>query len=110
MASSPIEAWLNSDPIYLGTGQADVRGSFANTFAIKSDVPIGEHTVVLHGLSPTNEVVSLALGIEVLEAGSGDSSASGIGSDLLAKFALVIFALLLALYLIGTRRRQKARH
>ena len=110
LASSPIEAWLNSEPIYLGTGQADVRGDFANTFAINSDVPLGEHTVVLHGLSPTNEIVSLALGIQVLDTGSGDSSASDIGSNLLVKFALVVFALLLALYLISTRRRQKARH
>ena len=108
-ASSPIDAWLNSEPIYLGTGQVDDRGFFANTFAINSDVPIGEHTFVLHGLSPTNEVVSLALGIEVLDASSGDSSASGIGSNLLAKSVLVVFALLLALYLISNRRRLTAR-
>jgi hypothetical protein len=110
LASSPIEAWLNSDPIYLGTGQVDVRGSFANTFAINSEVPFGEHTFVLHGLSPTNQVVSVALGIEVLDAGSGNSSLIGKGSDLLAKIALAVFALLLALYLISTRRRQTARH
>ena len=110
---SPVEAWLNSDPIYLGTGEAGEDGVFANLFSINSDVPTGEHTVVLYGVTPTDEVVTLALGVQVLaatDAGAADPISNVIDGNLLAGAALALIALLLALYLIRTRRVRTGRH
>jgi uncharacterized repeat protein (TIGR02543 family) len=64
-SNSPVEAWLHSDPIRLGSGFANEAGEFENKFAISTDIPLGEHTLVLNGLTGEGEIVTLALGVEV---------------------------------------------
>jgi hypothetical protein len=77
---SPVEAWLNSDPILLGSGLADEAGKLDQTFDLGSDVPIGDHTLVLHGITPEDEVVTMALGVSVVAA-SGDEPESKTNFD-----------------------------
>lgn len=113
---APIEAWLYSEPIRLGDGFAAEDGTFDGEFAIDSSVPVGKHTVVLNGLTPTNEIVTIALGVKVIDklvrvepsaqpvAGESrdDDLASALSRIAGAAFIAVLFAIL---YLAIRRRR-----
>ncbi len=97
---SPVEAWLYSTPVLLGSGLANADGSFDNTYAIDSDFPLGDHTVVLHGISPTDEVITLALGVTVI-ADDADSSSNTL---LIAVLAFLGALLTFGLWLVLRRR------
>jgi uncharacterized repeat protein (TIGR02543 family) len=101
-ASSPVEAWLYSTPVLLGSGLANADGSFDNTYAIDSDFPIGDHTVVLHGISPADEVITLALGVTVIaDEGAAESSSNTL---LIAILAFLGALLTVGLWLVLRRR------
>jgi hypothetical protein len=93
---SPVEVWLNSDPILLGSGFADSNGELGQTFDLGSDVPLGDHTLVLHGVSVDDEVVTMALGVSVLEAEVAQpietADNGGIGTGTAAALALLLLA------------------
>ena len=97
---SPVEAWLYSTPVLLGSGLAKADGSFDNTYAIDSDFPLGDHTVVLHGISPTDEVITLALGVTVI----ADEAESSSNTLLLAVLAFLGALLTAGLWLVLRRR------
>jgi hypothetical protein len=69
---SPVEVWLNSDPILLGSGFANSKGELDQTFDLSVDVPLGDHTLVLHGVSPEDDVVTMALGVSVVETDAAE--------------------------------------
>jgi predicted RNA-binding protein with TRAM domain len=69
---SPVEVWLNSDPVLLGSGFANSNGELAQTFDLSVDVPLGDHTLVLHGISPEDDVVTMALGVSVVETDAAE--------------------------------------
>ena len=65
LANSPVEVWLYSTPTRLGSGNTSSDGTFEGTFEISFEIPIGEHTIVLNGMTPDNEIFTVALGIQV---------------------------------------------
>jgi uncharacterized repeat protein (TIGR02543 family) len=114
-AGSPVEAWLYSTPILLGSGLANPDGSFDNTYAINSEVPLGDHTVVLHGMSPEDEVITLALGVTVIEATTspeieqGSESGSGFDNLILGLMALLGAFLTAGLGVFAARVMRKSK-
>jgi hypothetical protein len=110
-ANSPVEAWLYSDPIRLGSGFADSEGNFVNKFAISEDVPLGKHTIVLNGLTKSGQVATLALGVQVKEPVVDvlpqDDPSSSIFTQTFRVIAGLLFALVVtALVYLASRRRR----
>jgi hypothetical protein len=101
---SPVEVWLNSDPILLGSGFANSKGELNQTFDLSVDVPLGDHTLVLHGVSPEDDVVTMALGVSVVEDAATEVPASNDSSSLPIGLAIA-GALVIAGALILARRR-----
>ena len=66
-AGSPVEAWVYSTPTRLGSGIADTNGEFEQSFKIADKFKLGKHTIVLNGLTPKNEIFTVALGIQVVD-------------------------------------------
>jgi uncharacterized repeat protein (TIGR02543 family) len=110
-SNSPVEAWLYSDPIRLGSGFADSEGYFDNKFAIGKDVPVGKHTIVLNGLTKSGQVATLALGVQVKEPVVDllpqDDPSSSIFTQTFRVIAGLLFALVVAaLFYLASRRRR----
>jgi hypothetical protein len=62
---SIIKVWLFSDPASLAYVTADENGSFTGSAQLPADIPDGEHTVQLNGLSANGQIRSIALGVVV---------------------------------------------
>jgi hypothetical protein len=62
---SIIKVWLFSDPTSLADVRADSNGNFTGRSQLPADIPNGEHTVQLNGLSKDGQVRSVALGVLV---------------------------------------------
>jgi hypothetical protein len=62
---SIIKVWLFSDPASLAYVTADENGSFTGSAQLPADIPDGEHTVQLNGLSAIGQIRSIALGVVV---------------------------------------------
>jgi uncharacterized repeat protein (TIGR02543 family) len=101
---SPVEVWLNSDPILLGSGFANSNGELDQTFDLSVDVPLGDHTLVLHGVSPEDEVVTMALGVSIgeTETAGPQETDGGISRTWIW---ILVGAPLVALVTLARRRR-----
>jgi len=104
---SPLEAWIFSTPVRLGAGVANETGAFTGEFPLSSSAQLGQHTVVLHGLSTSGEVITVAIGVKVIEttqpqAKKSDSSTGGIMG-----YVLLGLLLMTAVVLMVNRRRSK---
>jgi hypothetical protein len=62
---SIIKVWLFSDPSSIADVVADSNGNFTGSAQLPSDIPNGEHTVQLNGLSKDGQIRSVALGVVV---------------------------------------------
>jgi hypothetical protein len=62
---STIKVWLFSDPASIAKVTADQNGSFSGSAKLSADIPEGEHTVQLNGLSTNGQIRSVALGVVV---------------------------------------------
>jgi hypothetical protein len=62
---SIIKVWLFSDPSSIADVVADSNGNFTGSAQLPADIPDGEHTVQLNGLSKDGQVRSVALGVVV---------------------------------------------
>lgn len=62
---STIKVWLFSDPASIAKVTADENGSFNGSAQLSADIPEGEHTVQLNGLSTNGQIRSIALGVVV---------------------------------------------
>ena len=105
---SPLEAWIFSTPVRLGAGVADENGSFKGEFPLSSSAQLGQHTVVLHGLSTSGEVITVAIGVKVIEttqavAQKKTDSSTGV----IMGYVLLGLLLMTALVLMVNRRRSK---
>lgn len=58
-ASSTIHAWLNSDPVDLGTFSTDSGGNLTLQITLPGSVPPGFHTLHLYGKNTSNEDVDI---------------------------------------------------
>lgn len=115
-SGTPVEAWLYSDPVRLGDGTALADGSFQNKFPISSAVPLGKHTIVLNGLTPENEIFTVALGVRVIEnadavapeipTASGPTEQDNL-TKLISQIGTMAFAaVVLAILFLAIRRRR----
>jgi hypothetical protein len=100
---SPVEVWLNSDPILLGSGFADSNGELDQSFYLSVDVPLGDHTLVLHGVSPEDDVVTMALGVSVVDTNAAEPQETDGGMSRNWLWAL-LGAPLIALSILARRR------
>jgi hypothetical protein len=62
---SVIKVWLFSDPNSLADVRADSQGNFVGKSQLPANIPEGQHTVQLNGLSQDGQVRSVALGVVV---------------------------------------------
>jgi len=62
---SIIKVWLFSDPSSIADVVADSNGNFTGSAQLPADIPDGEHTVQLNGLSKDGQVRSVSLGVVV---------------------------------------------
>ena len=103
---SPLEAWIFSTPVRLGEGVADETGSFTGEFPLSSSAQLGQHTVVVHGLSTKGEVITVAIGVKVVEtARAAEPQSSSMGTVM--GYVLLGLLLMTALVLMINRRRSK---
>jgi hypothetical protein len=68
--NSDAVAWLFSEPRRLGVVRVGSDGTFQESLQIGSEVPPGEHTTQVNGLTPGGEVRSLNLAVEIVEPGA----------------------------------------
>jgi hypothetical protein len=62
---SIIKVWLFSDPTSISDVIADASGNFSSSAQLPANIPNGEHTVQLNGLSKDGQIRSVALGVLV---------------------------------------------
>ncbi|MFZ8966628.1 MAG: beta strand repeat-containing protein [Ilumatobacteraceae bacterium] len=73
---SDAVVWLFSEPRRLGVVRVDGDGLFEESLQIGSDVPVGDHTTQINGITANNEVRSLNLAVEVTNRTSEPAPAS----------------------------------
>jgi len=121
--NSDAVAWLFSEPRRLGVVRVDAEGKFQESLQIGDDVPAGEHTTQVNGLTTDGEVRSLNLAVELVEtalmvtdttidpvliAATGPRNSTTLSVALLAVGA-VLGAGVFALLLVARRRRDDER-
>jgi hypothetical protein len=60
-------AYLFSEPVEIGRGVAQADGTIDELFEVPKEMSSGSHTLQVNGVGPDAEVVSVALGISVME-------------------------------------------
>ena len=68
LPNSDAVAWLFSQPRRLGVVRVKADGTFEESLQIADDVPMGDHTTQINGLTPEGEVRSLNLAVEVVDS------------------------------------------
>lgn len=110
---SLIKVWLFSDPTSLTQVIADEDGNFTGTATIPSNVPTGNHTLQLNGITQDGQVRSVALGVVLQETLGSDtrnsesaaSANTNSGLPIFGLSALAVFALITILLVAKIRRR-----
>jgi len=118
--NSDAVAWLFSEPRRLGVVRVRADGSFEESLQIGVDVPVGDHTAQVNGLTPSGDVRSLNLAVEVRERGpvvtdttidpvlvaaTGPRDETSVAIALIA-LGVVLGSALTALLLVVARRRK----
>jgi len=75
--NSDAVAWLFSEPRRLGVVRVGADGKFEESLQIGDDVPAGEHTTQVNGLTTDGTVRSLNLAVEVIDPGVTSEDPSG---------------------------------
>ena len=68
LPNSDAVAWLFSQPRRLGVMRVKADGTFEESLQIADDMPMGDHTTQINGLTPEGEVRSLNLAVEVVDS------------------------------------------
>lgn len=116
-----VEVTLTSDPVVLGSAQADADGVAALEATIPADTRLGTHTISAKGASPAGDELLLSVEIEVVPAGAagagagagqppaGDLPRTGDDSSLpLAKLGLGLAAVGGVITAVAAKRRKAA--
>jgi hypothetical protein len=105
---SPLEAWIFSTPVRLGEGVTDENGSFDGSFPLSSSAQLGQHTVVVHGVSTKGEVITVAIGVKVVDnARAPQPQSSSMGTFM--GYVLLGLLLMTGLVLLVIRRRNQSK-
>jgi hypothetical protein len=117
LPGSTVEAWIFSQPTFLGTTLVRADGSFAAVFTLDGSIPPGDHTIQLNALTTDSTVRSVSLGVRVSEAPVaarerialiaelGDGPLGGRGPVVLLLLAGSLGAAVTRWWLAGGRRR-----
>jgi len=121
---SDVVAWLFSEPRRLGVIRVAGDGSFEASLPINSDVPQGDHTAQVNGVTSSGDMRSLNLAVEVIAAKETSVNpvvtdttidplivaASGPRSDTSARVAILVLGLVIGAalmwFLLARRRRR----
>jgi hypothetical protein len=119
-ANSEFAVWLFSDPTMLGIGKTDLAGRFFASFPVEKDIPLGDHTLQVVGVTSSGEQRSISLPVIVLdnkEAAMNNSIDNVIQVsqnpvqkwfDSLNYLAILMFLVIfLALWMLWIMRRRK---
>ena len=63
--NSIVEAWLFSEPTWLGNAKVDKRGTLTRIYILPKDVKPGQHRIALKAITGAGDEVSIALGIVI---------------------------------------------
>ncbi|MFY9324918.1 MAG: hypothetical protein WAO29_00445, partial [Candidatus Nanopelagicales bacterium] len=66
-ADSEFAVYLFSDPILLGIGRTDLAGRFFASFPVEQELPLGDHTLQVVGITPTGEQRTVSMPVVVVE-------------------------------------------
>lgn len=66
-ADSEFAVYLFSDPILLGIGRTDLAGRFFASFPVEDELPLGDHTLQVVGITPTGEQRTVSMPVVVVE-------------------------------------------
>ena len=67
LEDSEFAVYLFSDPILLGIGRTDLAGRFFASFPVEKDLPLGDHTLQVVGVTPTGEQRTVSMPVVVVE-------------------------------------------
>jgi uncharacterized repeat protein (TIGR02543 family) len=67
---STVRVWIFSEPIYLGEIPVNSDGSFDAKLLVPGTLPVGNHTLQINGVSPSEELISQTIGILVTAPGA----------------------------------------
>jgi hypothetical protein len=63
--NSIVEAWLFSEPTWLGNAKVDKKGTLTRIYILPKDVKPGQHRIALKAITAVGDEVSIALGIVI---------------------------------------------
>jgi hypothetical protein len=106
--SSKVVIWLFSEPIKLGEMQTDSTGNFQGSVAMPADLPAGNHTLQVSGVSSLGETKSVLMGVVIKEpqtalAGAIDQALGSVWTYIIAIGGIGLLILILSL--ISAARR-----
>ncbi|MGA0732737.1 MAG: fibronectin type III domain-containing protein, partial [Candidatus Nanopelagicales bacterium] len=64
---SEFAVYLFSDPILLGVGKTDLAGRFFASFPVEQELPLGDHTLQVVGITPNGEQRTVAMPVVIVE-------------------------------------------
>ena len=109
---SPVKVWMFSDPVSLREVVADENGEFIGQSTIPRNIPFGQHTVQLNGISNEGVVRTLSMGVKLVEpkasAAEAKAPSESISFNWIYALALVPFGFLFWIILARKRRQRKS--
>jgi hypothetical protein len=101
-SDTPVEVWMFSIPVKVKDMVADADGKTNGSFATPQGIDAGAHRIVVKGLSPENNEVIIALGVEVTAIGN-----ASLTSRLVLPITITVVVLFIVALTIRLRRRSK---
>jgi hypothetical protein len=66
---STVRVWIFSEPTFLGEIPVNPDGTFDANLLVPASLPVGDHTLQINGVSPSEELISQTIGILVVAPG-----------------------------------------
>jgi hypothetical protein len=101
-SDTPVEVWMFSIPVKVKDLMADAKGTTNGSFSTPQGIDAGAHRIVVKGLSPENNEVIIALGVEVTAIGN-----ASLTSKLVLPITAAVVVLFIVALTIRLRRRSK---
>ncbi len=112
---TPVEVYLHSDPILLGTVNAGEDGTITFDAEIPANTPTGPHTLECRGTGQDGNALSLSAQFTVVSATtatttSGTLPRTGSDSTNLVRIGIVLIVAGAALAVVVRRRKRESAH
>ena len=101
-SETPVEVWMFSIPVKVKDLMADADGNTNGSFSTPQGIDSGSHRIVVKGLSPENDEVIVALGVEVTAIGK-----ASLTSKMVLPITIAVAVLFIVALTIRLRRRSK---